>query len=201
MVAALKPRENHVQESDSAHAEHFASVLRGRRSIDLFTPDRVSIDTLMAAIEVARWAPNHRLTEPWRFYVLGPAAMRAVVDLAVELEIAAKGERAGPLRRARLEAVPGMFVLTSCARRRRAARAGELCGLLLCCAEPNAIPLAARYRSQVDDRRHHAATAVPRPARCRLGKESLVGFFWYGVPKVVPVQKRRPVEEIVTELA
>ena len=39
--------------------------------------------------------------------------MRAVVDLAVELEVAAKGERAGPVRRARLEAVPGMFVLTS----------------------------------------------------------------------------------------
>jgi hypothetical protein len=32
-------------------------------------------------------------------------------------------------------------------------------------------------------------------------KESLVGFFWYGVPKVVPAQKRRPVEEIVTQLA
>jgi hypothetical protein len=33
------------------------------------------------------------------------------------------------------------------------------------------------------------------------GRESIVGFFWYGKPKVVPVQKRRPVEEIVTELA
>jgi hypothetical protein len=31
--------------------------------------------------------------------------------------------------------------------------------------------------------------------------ETIVGFFWYGVPRVVPVQKRRPVEEIVTELA
>ena len=33
------------------------------------------------------------------------------------------------------------------------------------------------------------------------GKESVVGFFWYGIPKVVPTQKRRPVAEIVTELA
>jgi hypothetical protein len=31
--------------------------------------------------------------------------------------------------------------------------------------------------------------------------ESIVGFFWYGVPKVVPAQQRRPVTEIVTELA
>jgi hypothetical protein len=32
-------------------------------------------------------------------------------------------------------------------------------------------------------------------------KESLVGLFWYGVPKVIPVQKRRPVADIVTKLA
>jgi hypothetical protein len=32
-------------------------------------------------------------------------------------------------------------------------------------------------------------------------KESVVGFFWYGVPKVVPTQRRRPVAEIVAELA
>jgi nitroreductase len=32
-------------------------------------------------------------------------------------------------------------------------------------------------------------------------KESVVGLFWYGVPKVIPTQKRRPVEEIVTRLA
>jgi hypothetical protein len=31
--------------------------------------------------------------------------------------------------------------------------------------------------------------------------EAVVGFFWYGVPKIVPTQKRRPVAEIVRELA
>ena len=28
-------------------------------------------------------------------------------------------------------------------------------------------------------------------------KETVVGFFFYGVPKVVPEQKRKPLEEIV----
>jgi nitroreductase len=201
MVAARKPRESHVQELDSAHAENFASVLRGRRSIDLFASDAVSPDVLMAAIEVARWAPNHRLTEPWRFYVLGSTTMRAVVDLAVELEVAAKGERAGPVRRARLEAVPGMFVLTS-------ARSDD--PLLerenyaaCCCAAQNLMLYLWRQGIGVKwttggitrQQRFHDLLGVDS------GKESLVGFFWYGVPKVVPVQKRRPVEEIVTELA
>ena len=32
-----------------------------------------------------------------------------------------------------------------------------------------------------------------------ISKEHVVGLFWYGVPKIVPTQKRRPVAEIVTE--
>jgi len=32
-------------------------------------------------------------------------------------------------------------------------------------------------------------------------QESVVGLFWYGVPKVIPTQKRKPVEEIVVDLA
>jgi nitroreductase len=52
-------------------------AIQQRRSIKRFT-DRVvtreEIETLLAA---ATLAPNHRLTEPWRFYVLGPEARSA----------------------------------------------------------------------------------------------------------------------------
>jgi nitroreductase len=43
--------------------------------------------------ELARWAPNHHLTNPWRFRVLGPAALGA-------LEEAAGPEHAAKLARA-----------------------------------------------------------------------------------------------------
>jgi nitroreductase len=189
-----------VQKSDSAHAEDFASVLRGRRSIDLFAPDAVGVDKLLAAIEVARWAPNHRLTEPWRFYLLGSVTMRAAVDLAVELEIAAKGERAGPIRRARLEAVPGMFVLTSS--RSDDALVDRENYAACCCAAQN---LMLYLWWQGIGVKWTTGGITRHPRFCDLlgidsSKESLVGLFWYGVPKVVPSQKRRPVEEIVTEL-
>jgi nitroreductase len=190
-----------VQETSSAQAEDFASVLRGRRSIDLYTADAVGADTLLAAIEVARWAPNHRLTEPWRFYLLGSATMRAVIDLAVELEVAAKGERAGPVRRARLEAVPGMFVLTSA--RSDDALLDRENYAACCCAAQNLMLYLWRQGIGVK----WTTGGITRQQRFYdlLGidstKESLVGFFWYGVPKVVPAQKRRPVEEIVTQLA
>ena len=189
-----------MQTSSSAQAEDFASVLRGRRSIDLFVPDAVGVDKLMAAIELARWAPNHRLTEPWRFYVIGPKTMSAVVNLAVELEVAAKGERAGPVRRARLEAIPGTFVLTSL--RSEDALTDRENYAACCCAAQNLMLYLWRQGIGVK----WTTGAMTRQQRfyellgIDAGKESVVGFFWYGMPKVVPTQKRRPVEEIVTEL-
>ena len=201
MVAAREVLEDYVQETSSAQAEDFASVLRGRRSIDLFAPDAVGTDKLLAAIEVARWAPNHRLTEPWRFYLLGAATLRAVVDLAVELEVAKKGERAGPVRRARLESVPGMFVLTSA--RSDDALLDRENYAACCCAAQNLMLYLWRQGIGVKwttgaitrDQRFHGLLGVDS------AKESIVGLFWYGVPKVVPAQKRRAVEEIVTQLA
>ncbi len=171
-----------MHETSSAKAEEFAAVLRGRRSIDLFAPDAVDTAELLAAIEVARWAPNHRLTEPWRFYLLGSATMRAVVDLAVELEVAKKGERAGPVRRARLEAVPGMFVLTST--RSDDALLDRENYAACCCAAQNLMLYLWSQGIGVK----WTTGGITRQQRLYelLGvnstKESIVGLFWYGVP-------------------
>jgi nitroreductase len=52
-------------------------AIRDRRSIKRFTDrpvERGEIETILAA---AALAPNHKLTQPWRFYVLGPDARSA----------------------------------------------------------------------------------------------------------------------------
>jgi len=177
------------------------ATMRGRRSIDLFAPQRLSVDAIKDAIEVARWAPNHRLTEPWRFYTLGPRALRATIDLAVEIEVAAKGERAGAARRARLEGIPGMFVLTT--RRSDETLLDRENYGACCCAAQNLMLYLWRQGIGVK----WTTGGITRQPRFfeLLGvdpvQESVVGLFWYGVPKVVPEQRRRPVAEIVTELA
>src|SRR5437763_5161414 len=48
-----------------------------RRSIKRFTDRPVSRDDIEALLDAAVRAPNHRLTQPWRFYVLGPEARHA----------------------------------------------------------------------------------------------------------------------------
>jgi nitroreductase len=51
-----------------------------RRSIKNFTPRELSRSEIEKLLETVVRAPNHRMTQPWRFYVLGPRARRAYGD-------------------------------------------------------------------------------------------------------------------------
>lgn len=52
-------------------------AIRGRRSIREYTGRSVTREEIEQLLAAAVQAPNHRMTQPWRFYVLGPAARRA----------------------------------------------------------------------------------------------------------------------------
>lgn len=52
-------------------------AIEKRRSIKRFTDREITRGELEKIIAAAALAPNHRLTEPWRFYVLGPEARSA----------------------------------------------------------------------------------------------------------------------------
>jgi nitroreductase len=54
-----------------------SDAIRSRRSIKRFTERPVTRDEIETLLAVATLAPNHRLTNPWRFYVLGPDARYA----------------------------------------------------------------------------------------------------------------------------
>ncbi|MBM3262990.1 MAG: nitroreductase [candidate division Zixibacteria bacterium] len=45
-------------------------TIRNRRTIYEFKPDPVPNETIARILESAVWAPNHKLTEPWRFIVI-----------------------------------------------------------------------------------------------------------------------------------
>ena len=50
------------------------SAITSRTSVRRFRPDPVSRDTIERLLDCAVRAPNHKLTEPWRFVVLTGAA-------------------------------------------------------------------------------------------------------------------------------
>ena len=66
-------------------------AIRTRRTHKVYGSQPVPRETLEELLELARWAPNHNLTNPWRFRVLGPDSLSALKqaagpDAAVKLD-------------------------------------------------------------------------------------------------------------------
>ena len=51
-------------------------AIKSRRSVKRFTSRPVSRSEIEILLDTAVFAPNHRMTQPWRFIVLGPVARR-----------------------------------------------------------------------------------------------------------------------------
>ena len=71
-------------------------LIRTRRTQKAYEPAPVDPATLDELFELARWAPNHHLTNPWRFRVIGPQALDAL-KTAAGAESARKLDRAPTL--------------------------------------------------------------------------------------------------------
>jgi nitroreductase len=61
-------------------------AIRTRRTHKAYGGEPVDRGTLTELLDLARWAPNHHLTNPWRFRVLGPAALERLKAAADELK-------------------------------------------------------------------------------------------------------------------
>jgi nitroreductase len=61
-------------------------AIRSRRTHKAYGPEPIERETLDELFELARWAPNHHLTNPWRFRVLGPDSLAALKAAAESLD-------------------------------------------------------------------------------------------------------------------
>ncbi len=77
------------------------TAIRTRRTHKAFGPEPLSRAQLEELLALADWAPNHNLTVPWRFRVVGPAAL-------ARLKAAA-----GPEGAAKLDRCPTLVVVSS----------------------------------------------------------------------------------------
>jgi nitroreductase len=74
-----------------------ADAIRTRRTHKLFAAEPIPAETLEQLFDLARWAPNHRLTQPWRFRVLGPESLARLKSAAGEPPTGGKLDRAPTL--------------------------------------------------------------------------------------------------------
>ena len=90
-------------------------AIRSRRTVKAFDRTAVERETLEELLELARWAPNHNLTNPWRFRVVGPRALERLKQAAAELGAAtapagADPQECGRVAAAKLDRAPTLVV-------------------------------------------------------------------------------------------
>lgn len=56
-------------------------LIRTRRSVPQFKPDPIPRQAIEELLDAAVWAPNHRLTEPWQFFVLNGEHRRRFAEI------------------------------------------------------------------------------------------------------------------------
>ncbi|HXT17228.1 MAG TPA: nitroreductase [Gemmatimonadaceae bacterium] len=95
---------------------HIAEAIRARRSIKRFTNRELTREDIASLLDAASLAPNHRLTQPWRFYVLGPDARQAYGDAlgarkAKKIEDAALAQKTRETTAADHRTLPAMIAV------------------------------------------------------------------------------------------
>jgi nitroreductase len=153
-----------------------------RRTHKAFGPDPVARETLVELFDVARFAPNHHLTQPWRFRVLGPQTLAAVKECA------------GPSEAAKLDRAPTLVVAS-------AALSGDLVqDEEDVCATAAAITLVLLAATERGLASYWRTPAVLRTARGREAAgipagERFLGLLHLGAPEREPAaREREPVE-------
>jgi nitroreductase len=65
-------------------AQHVLAAIRARRSAPHVLPEAPPREAIELLLDAARYAPNHYLTHPWRFFVLTGDARRRLGDAALQ---------------------------------------------------------------------------------------------------------------------
>lgn len=178
----------------------FAETLRGRRTIELFLQTPVPMRLVNEAIDAASWAPNHHVTEPWYFYILGGKTKEQCLDLCKEIVTAKKGEKAADFKRQSWSEKPGWLVVT-CDRSDDELLQKE--DYAACCAAVQNLMLYL-WKAGVGSK--WTTGDITRDSRFFdiLGIDEaesfVVGLIWYGYPKLTPAQSRKQVDEVITRL-
>jgi len=179
----------------------FAERIRSRRTVKLFLQTPVDRQVILDAIEVARWAPNHHLTEPWHFYLLGEKAMKANVELIRQITAEKKDAGKADFKAKAATDIPGWLVLTC---RNSDDEVMQRENYASCCCAMQNLML---YLSEAGVGSKWATGAIVEDKRFfdMLGvdqeHEFIVGVLRYGYSKITPIQARKEVSDIVTELA
>ena len=166
-------------------------AIRTRRTHKAFGADALDAATLDELFELARWAPNHHLTNPWRFRVLGARTRERLMELA---------ETAQPGSAVKLRRAPTLVAVSATTSGDAAQDREDL----LARRARRLHRAARRARAWPGRLLAHcpAARAAPGARAAALGDdETPLGLLYLGTPvQEQRVPERAPVQDFVTYL-
>ncbi len=181
-------------------------AITGRRTIARFEQEPISTELLTQLLAFGTWAPNHHLTEPWTFIVLGPRVHTQLAERLGDIQAARAPEEAPEHRQrlrtdgtTKLASVPTIVAVvsdqTGDAQRQTEDYAAT------CCAIQN-VQLAA-WAEGVGIK--WSTNAVTRDSlayellRLDPATKTIVGFLFVGYPADIPPPRprRKSVDECI----
>jgi len=176
-------------------------IIVERRTVHDYSERPIPEAALQRALEAAISAPNHRMTEPWRFTRVGRATREALVRISLDLK--SKGG-AAPLppaaeakERSKMLTPPELLVISQVLDEDAAVREEDYAAVA--CATQNAMlslsseGIGSKWSTGkvTTDPRTYAALGID-PA-----VERIVGFVWVGYPAVEEPPKARRRKSLV----
>ena len=188
--------------------ELFDAILN-RRTIKDFKPDPVPDAVLEQALGAGLWAQNHRMTQPWRFVVVGPETHQALAEAGAAAQLQSlRADIDAALRdKVRIGAIqkfmskPRIVVVTTVLSGDTLQRREDYAAT--CCAIQN-IQLAAW--SEGLGMQWGTGKQTQQPETYTLlgidpSLEEIVGFLYFGYPDVTPAPPpRKALTEVMRRL-
>ncbi len=166
-------------------------AIRTRRTHKAFAPEPLDAAVLEELFELASWAPNHHLTNPWRFRVIGERTRERLMRLA---------EAEQPGSAVKLQRAPTLVAVSS---HQSGDPAKDREDLLATAVAAYLVLLGAHARGLAGYWRTVTLLDGPR-GREILGlaaSETNVGLLYLGSPvQEQRVPERAPLDEVVTYL-
>jgi nitroreductase len=188
--------------------ELFDAILT-RRTIKDFKPDPVSDAALERALTAGIWAQNHRMTQPWRFVVLGPQAQRALAEAGADAQVRALPGGTDPATQAKVRAgavqklmskpriVVVTCVLSGDAFQRREDYAAVCCAIqnIQLAAWAEGVGMQWSSGKQTEQPQTYTLLGIDPTA------EEIAGFLYFGYPALVPPPPpRKPLSQVMRVL-
>lgn len=180
-------------------------AITSRRSVFKFKPEPVPNDLIERIFSYGVWAPNHHLTEPWRFIVLGKQTKKTLAKRYSEIQAAKASEGADDAARQvladagykKFHSKP-TIVAVSCLQDGDDVQNREDYAAA-CCAMQN-VALAA-WAEGIGMQWSTGSISLEDATYELLGvdkdKEYIIGFFYTGYPEEVLDGRRKPLDEVI----